>query len=74
MSGTSDQEKNGIPDLTVSVPVLPQTLAGESLHYSAQIPAANTGKEGIKSLAKWQRAQDPFLACKHAVFSSRNHK
>lgn len=34
MSGTRDQEKNGIPELTVSVPVLPETVAGESLQYS----------------------------------------
>lgn len=75
MSGTSDQEKNGIPDLTVSVSVLPETLAGESLQYSAQIPAANTGKEGIKFLAKWPRAEDPFLACRHVVFAcSKKHK
>lgn len=53
MSGTRDQEKNGIPDVTVSVWVLPETLAGESLQNSAQIPAANTGKERIKFLAKW---------------------
>lgn len=46
MSGTSDQEENGIPDLTVSVSVQPETLAGASLQYSAQIPAANTVKEG----------------------------
>lgn len=75
MSGTGDQEKNGIPDLTVSVSLLPETLAGESLQYSAQIPAANTGKEGIKFLAKWPRAEDPFLACRHAVFAcSEKHK
>lgn len=72
MSGTSDQEKNGIPDLMVSVSVL---LAGESLQYSAQIPAANTVKEGIKFLAKWTRAEDPFLACRHAVFAClKKHK
>lgn len=34
MSGTRDQAKNGIPELTVSVPVLPETVAGESLQYS----------------------------------------
>lgn len=34
MSGTRDQEKNGIPELMVSVPVLPETVAGESLQYS----------------------------------------
>lgn len=50
MSGTS-----GIPNLKVSASVLPETPAGEPLQYSAQIPAANTGKEGIKSLAKWQK-------------------
>lgn len=75
MSGTGDQGKNGIPDLTVSVSLLPETLARESLHYSAQIPAANAGKEGIKFLAKWPRAEDPFLACRHAVFAcSEKHK
>ncbi|CAG11170.1 unnamed protein product [Tetraodon nigroviridis] len=31
MSGTRDQDKNGIPDLMVSVSALPETLAGECL-------------------------------------------